>query len=195
MKFVLILFYFFMSGAVVAQVKTNVQWTEQSALPAQSTVYYDRARKLTWDDFDGIPRDMGIVAAITYSGFGYKADIRSQDGKSILNIKVYCYFDKNKSWVKDGKATEYILAHEQHHFDISYIATCIFIDRIQSTVFNAGSLNTTLPVIYNECLDIMNRMQDEYDTQTKNGQSKDKQAEWDRKINSMLKQFGTSVKI
>ncbi len=48
-----------------------------------------------------------------------------------------------------------------------------------------------LPRIYNECCDIMNKMQDDYDGQTKNGQVKDMQEKWnnfiDQKINFITK--------
>ena len=176
---------FFTAGA---QVTTNIQWTKQSSLPAAEVIYYDETNKLVWDNFKAAPQDKGIVAAVTFSGFGYIADVKSIGGKSQLNIKVYCYFNKNKSWVNPAKASSYILKHEQHHFDISYIAAGIFIDKLQNTVFSQTDYKSMLPKIYQECIDFMGKMQDDYDRQTKNGQQKDKQEEWDLKINAMIKQ-------
>ncbi len=171
-----------------AQVTTNIQWTKQSSLPAAEVIYYDETNKLVWDNFKAAPQERGIVAAVTFSGFGYMADIKSIAGKTQLNIKVYCYFNKNKSWVNPAKASPYILKHEQHHFDISYIAAGIFIDRVQNTIFSHADYKTMLPILYQECVDFMGKMQDEYDRKTKNGQQKDKQEEWGRKINAMIKQ-------
>lgn len=172
-----------------SQVTTNVQWTYESSLPAGKVIYYKSSQKLSWADFQAPSQNRGIVAAVTYSGFGYKADIKTVNGKSQVNVKVYCYFDKDKSWVKEGKTTDYILSHEQHHFDISFIAASIFIDKLQSAVFARSEINSRLQQIYQECIDAMDKMQNEYDTQTKNGQLREKQEEWSKRINSMLKQF------
>lgn len=195
MKKILFGIFCLATASAMGQVTKNIQWTKESSLPVAQTIYYDTAARLKWDDFKGVPQDMGIVAAVTYSGFGYKADISSSGDKSRLNIKVYCYFNKNKSWVKEGKKTAYILAHEQHHFDISYIAACIFMDRLQGAVFSKTDLNVQLPRIYQECVDMMDRMQDEYDSQTKNGQVKEEQEKWNRKLTSMINQFSEPVKI
>ena len=184
-----VLFFLAAFNMSSAQVTTNIQWTTETALPAKDVIYYSNNSKLNWADFQGAPQERGIVAAVTYSGFGYKADIQTVGGKSQLNIKVYCYFNKDKSWVKEGKTTDYILAHEQHHFDISFIAASIFIDRLQGTAFTQKDFNTLLPRIYRECVDVMDKMQNEYDSQTKNGQLKDKQELWNNKINSMVRQF------
>mgnify|MGYP000957699006 FL=1 len=132
------------------------------------------------------PADNGPVAAITVSGFGYVADIKTSGNKGELNIRVYCYFNKNKSWVKPGKNTAYILTHEQHHFDISYIAACIFIDKLQNTTFTKSNYNELLPRIYNESCDIMNKMQNDYDGQTKNGQVADAQEKWNQFIDDRI---------
>ena len=156
-------------------------------MPSNEVIYYNAAKDLVWDNFSGPSQEKGIVAAMTVSGFGYKADIKSNGGKGQLNISVYCYFNKNKSWVKPGKTTPYILTHEQHHFDISYIAASIFMDKLQSSVFTNSNFNTLLPRIYNESCDIMNKMQEEYDGQTKNGQLKDIQSKWNSFIDEKIK--------
>ena len=141
-------------------------------MPAAEVIYYDPENKLAWENFKGkVPAaDNSRVAAITMSGFGYTASMASSGGKGELKIKVYCFFNKNKSWVKPGKTTAYILNHEQHHFDISYIGACIFVDKIQSAIITAYDYNNLLPRIYDECVEAMNKMQDEYDGQTRNGQ-------------------------
>ncbi len=172
-----------------AQLTTKVEWTKQSSLPAAQTIYYDTAKNLKWSDFAALPKDQGIVAAVTFSGFGYQASMSSSGAATDLKIKVYCYFNKSKSWVKPDKKTSYILAHEQRHFDISYIAACIFIDRIQSTVLDKSQINTWLPKIYEETVQFMETMQEQYDAETKNGQAPAAQEIWNKKISSMIRQF------
>jgi len=160
-------------------------WTEESSLPSKEVIYYSPDKSLVWNDFKGSPVE-GRAAAVTVSGFGYKANINTKNGKGQLNIQVYCYFNKNKSWVKPGRTTPYILTHEQHHFDISYIAARVFVNKLQNAVFTSSNYNVLIPRIYNESCEIMNKMQDDYDGQTKNGQLKDIQAKWNELLDQKI---------
>lgn len=179
MKFFSLFFLsLFVSFVLCAQVATNVYWTEQTDMNKGNTIYYNPAKSLGWDDFKGTPGSQSPIAAITASGFGYKANMNSSNGKGEINIAVYCYFNKKASWVKPGKATSYILNHEQHHFDVSYLAAGIFMNKIKNTVITTSNCNTLLPRIYKECCDMMNKMQDDYDGQTMNGQLEEKQKKW-----------------
>lgn len=177
-----------MSGYAFSQLQTTVSWTKQSSLPQSQVIYYSANESLAWEDFIGIPFE-SRAAAVTVSGFGYKADVKTVGGKGLLTIKVYCYFNKNKSWVKPGKKIPYILTHEQHHFDISYIAANIFIEKLKSTVFTIANFNQLLPKIYKESCLIMNNMQDEYDSQTKNGQLRDVQYKWNDLVDKKIIQI------
>jgi hypothetical protein len=170
-----------------AQLAIKVEWTQHTAMPVSDVIYYSTENKLLWENFKGkSPSDNGRTAAITMSGFGYNANMKSSGGNGQLNLQVYCFFNKNKSWVRPGKTTPYILNHEQHHFDISYIAACIFVDKIQSTVITSHNYNMLLPRIYNECIEIMNKMQDDYDGQTRNGQEASFQEKWNKFIDNKL---------
>jgi hypothetical protein len=181
--------FFITTIAAKAQVTTNIYWTEQTNLPASRVIYYNPSRNLQWPDFDGTPQTSGIVAAITMSGFGYTASMKRNGNKGEINIGIYCYFSKDKSWVKPDKKTAYILNHEQHHFDISYIAARIFADRLKNTVITSSNVNVLIPRIYKECCDIMNKLQDDYDGQTKNGQVKEMQERWNNSLGEKLVAF------
>ena len=186
MRYTFLSFILLFSFAAQSQVTTNITWTEKTSMPASQVIYYNQAKKLQWQDFKGEPNTTGIVAAITMSGFGYNASMKRNGNKGEINITVYCYFSKDKSWVKPGKTTAYILNHEQHHFDISFIAASIFVNRLKGMEITTGNINTVLPRLYKECCDIMNKMQDDYDGQTKNGQLKDIQADWDLHLQDKL---------
>jgi hypothetical protein len=189
MRYQFLLIILLLSFAANAQITTNINWTEKTQMPASQVIYYNPSQKLQWPDFKGEPTTTGIVAAITMSGFGYTASMKRNGNKGEINIGVYCYFSKEKSWVKPGKTTVYILNHEQHHFDISYIAASIFVSRLRNTDITTGNINSVLPKIYKECCDIMNKMQDDYDGQTKNGQLKDIQEKWNIQLNDKLSEF------
>lgn len=188
MRIIFALFLLMFFAAAHAQVTTNVYFTQKTNLPVNQTIYYNTSVPLKWLDFEGLPNSGGIVAAITMSGFGYQASMKSSGGEGELNVAVYCYFNKPKSWVKPDKKTAYILNHEQHHFDVSFIASKIFVERVKAAKFTAQNINTLLPKIYKDCCDIMNKMQDDYDGQTKNGQLAGMQEKWDELFVKQIKE-------
>ncbi len=187
MKFFPVVLFFLFPAIAEAQLNVNIEWAQQTSLKASDVIYYNAGNKLEWKNFQcQPPTDNSRVAAITMSGFGYSANLKSQGSKGQLNIQVYCFFNKNRSWVKPGKTTSYILNHEQHHFDISYIAATIFMDKIQAAILTKNDYNSLLPRIYDECIEIMNKMQDDYDGQTKNGQESAIQDKWNKFINDKI---------
>lgn len=189
MKNLFSLFILILTGtASNAQLTVNVYHTEDASLNAKDVIYYNPGDFLVWGDFKGTPDIPGNVAAITTSGFGYKMNMRTGGGGGTINVGVYCYFSKSKSWVKPGKNTAYILNHEQHHFDVSYLASEIFISRVKAAGLNAQNCNVLLPKIYKECCDLMNDMQNKYDGQTANGQIEEMQQKWNAFFD---KQLGT----
>ena len=187
MKYFLLPVLLFFSFGAFAQFSSNVYWTEQTNMPPGETIYFTSSKALTWNDFKGRPDNSSVAAAITASGFGYKADFKSLGNKSQLNIAVYCYFSKKNSWVKPGKTTDYILTHEQHHFNISFLAANIFLEKLKTAGITKTNYNVLLPKLYNECVALMNKMQNEYDGQTKNGQLKDVQEQWNDYVTAKVK--------
>ncbi|MEO6584405.1 MAG: hypothetical protein ABIO05_08775 [Ferruginibacter sp.] len=188
MKIFLVILFLLGAHTVFAQLQTNVIFIKQSSLPAADAIYYSPAYLLNWSDFKGTPAE-GKAAAITASGFGYRSDISTVGNSGKLNVSVYCFFNKGKSWVKPGRTTPYILNHEQHHFNISFIAANLFVQKIKSTVFTVTNFKELLPKIYTESLALMNNMQVEYDGETKNGQLKDVQGKWDLLLQAKVMQL------
>ena len=187
MRYLFFLVLLSLSFASGAQFTKNVYWTEQTTLVPGDVIYYSVLRPLAWKDFRGAPDVSSKASAVTASGFGYKADYKNTGTKYNVNISVYCYFNKNNSWVKNGCTTGYILNHEQQHFDISFIAANIFVDKLKAAELNKTNYNAALPALYKECCEIMNKMQEEYDSQTKNGQSKEMQAKWNIYLKEKMK--------
>lgn len=180
MKYLLGLFALLIADVSQAQITTNIYFTNSTDLSAAQTIYYSKNRKLTWTDFTADPILTGNVGAITMSGFGYKASLKKAGDKGQLNIAVYCYFTKNKSWVKPTAKTGYILQHEQGHFDISYLASQLFMQKAKELSGDAISCNKSLPELYNSVIAQMHKMQNDYDSQTMNGREEAAQEKWNR---------------
>jgi hypothetical protein len=96
----------------------------------KDVIIWEKSRKLSWEDFQGIPDSKNEYGALTES-IGYqKADPVTRKNENQLefslgNIKTYALFRKSGSWVKksvlESQNQELILEHEQGHFDISEI--------------------------------------------------------------------------
>jgi hypothetical protein len=178
--------------SVKAQVIVNVQWQSNKPNLNGDTIYYDSNRKLTWPDFKGRPDANSFAAAITESGFGYQLAMSSLNNRTTINIIVYCYFNKNKSWVKKGSNNDYALLHEQHHFDITYINTCLFIKKLSEAKFTKSNCGSLSSKIHDECFTALDKMQNDYDGETSNGRKKDVQAVWNKKIDEKLATLTTN---
>lgn len=170
----------------VAQFTVSINWYQDAKEGRGDTIQYDWNRKLTWRDFKGKPDHNSMAAAITESGFGYRMAMQSATGRTNVVITVFCYFNKKKSWVKENMDTDYALTHEQHHFDITYINTCRFVQKLKEAKLTAANFQLLVDSIHDECYYALNAMQDEYDGQTSNGRLRRVQAEWNKKIDKML---------
>ena len=176
----------------LAQFNTVIQWESNKPSANNDTIYYDSNRKLTWADFRGKPAISGPAAAITESGFGFKMSVNSFNRKTDMVITVFCYFNKEKSWVRPGMDDDYALEHEQHHFDITYINAVLFIQKLRKAQFNRGNFNVLVNKIHDECFTAMDKMQDEYDSQTSNGRIKSMQKAWNKKVSQQLDSLTTN---
>ena len=176
---------------VAAQkIETNITWLTN--IPdAENNIRYNSKQKLTIEDFKGTADVSTDAVAITSSGFMFKAGYHSSGGKAILSVAVYCSFYKNESWMKEKGKNTYILAHEQHHFDISYLNTLLFIKKLKQTRFSQDNYMEQLKTVYKEVVEKMEAMQNKYDTETGNGINKEKQAEWNEKIEGLLADAAT----
>lgn len=186
MKYILTAILLLSTSFLYSQLQVNVRWIQPRSAETKDTIYYTPDYKLDWDDFRGRPDNNSVALAITSSGFGFTAGIQSRGGKGTLNINVYCYFSKNRSWVKEDKASPYALNHEQHHFDVTYIASARFVEKLRQAKFSFTNYNELLNTLYQESTDELEQMQNDYDGQTKNGRLVNIQNQWNNKINAML---------
>ena len=178
------------SSAASAQFIVSVEW--QKSGDVRDTIYYNPDRKLEWDDFRGAPASNSVAAAITESGFGYRMTMKSVNGKTNVNITVLCYFNKRNSWVKPGMNSDYALTHEQHHFDITYINACLFIQKLKAAHFTSNNYEALADQIHDECYEALGKMQDDYDGQTMNGRLPKVQLSWNKKIDKELSSLITN---
>ncbi len=174
------------SIAFCQQVNTVISYETELDNPGNRFIFYQPAQPVFIADFKGHPEAGSDAVAITNSGFMFKMGYRSAGGNETLNIKVFCSFDKEKSWMKENGKTDYILQHEQLHFDISYLSTLLFINKLKGTKFTTQKYQSQIRDVYDAAVNTLEQLQNLYDTETRNGQVKEKQQAWTAKIKMQL---------
>jgi hypothetical protein len=147
-------------------------------------INWSKSRKLTWDDFkEPVPENKTSTVAYTNSGYGYKLSY-NQDSATFT---IDCYFDKTKSWVKKDQANDYILKHEQGHFDITYTNSLRLRKTLKEHRFTLQNINDEVKKIMNTSYDDNSKEQDLYDSETNHSIIKEKQEEWNKRIEKDIK--------
>lgn len=140
-------------------------------------------RPLRWDDYKAKPDPASDAAATTASYLVFSYNIRNNEFTYIIESK----FSKTKSW--GLHKTDYILSHEQGHFNISEIFARKLKKKIIEYQFNSRTYQKDLAKIYKAITDEKEKMQRDYDQETNHSINKTKQAEWLKKINSLLDDY------
>jgi predicted secreted Zn-dependent protease len=150
---------------------------------ADNLIDWSATRKLTWDDFQGSWSPESPNAALTSSSinveFGYD--------KSGLTYSIKCRFNKDKSWGKIKN--DYILAHEQGHFDIAEVHARKLNKALKKYVFNSKTVSTDINQIYESVMKEHHATQEKYDLETDHSRIPVKQQEWNKTIQAMLEQY------
>ena len=150
-------------------------------LKDDTSIPWTATRRLTWDDFQSRPDENATNAALTSSKITFKYSYDSDKG---FTYNIGCLFEKNGSW---GRVrTDYILAHEQGHFDIAEIYARKLNKMIKAYRFNASTAQKDVPALYQKIMNELAAMQNQYDSDTDFSRDKEQQAAWSEKINREL---------
>ena len=137
-------------------------------------------RLLTWDDFQCAPKTGTDAVASTSTSLGISYQL--VEGK--LSYDVSCNFSKVKSW--GSMKTDYILAHEQGHFDITEIYARKLHEALENYKFNKRTFKKDISEIYQSIVSQKEEMQKTYDGETDHSRNRKLQYLWLEKIQNML---------
>ncbi len=178
----------FTTSVYCQKVNVKVRYVSMKIKTGDDTIYYRPSAKLMWTDFRGKPPLNNPAGAVTSSGFAYNADIHFDDNdRMTLELDVFCYFTRHDSWKKPATNSAYHLEHEQHHFDITYLATLNFIKSVKQAHFTPDNYNRVLSDLFNTAYDKNIAMQHKYDSETQHSIDKVQQESWNQKITEMLR--------
>jgi hypothetical protein len=138
------------------------------------------SRKLAWDDFLCQPKKEGDAVASTSTSLGLSYKVKDNQ----LTFHITCDFSKEKSW--GALKTDYILAHEQAHFDITELHARRLYEALYHYEFNPAKFKKDIADIYNRIVKEKEDMQEAYDGQTDHSRKKSLQTDWLQRIDSML---------
>ena len=137
-------------------------------------------RKLTWKDFKAMPDKNSTNAALTSSSinieFGYS--------NSALKYNIKCRFDQNLSWGRIKN--DYILSHEQGHFDIAEIHARKLNKLLKAYKFNNRTISKDVNKIYDTVMKEHHAFQSQYDLETNYSRDPAQQNVWKDKIEEKL---------
>jgi len=152
------LFIFILWSSLTISVNSNVEY-----------------KHLSWADFH-VKASIDNTVSESETEIGYTYD-------GLSSVKVFCKFNKSGSFVTKNAKTDYILNHEQRHFDITYIFAMKLVKQLkQEKSFTERSVEDIYDKMYAE----KEAMQELYDFDTKHSENKQKQSDWNNNIDKML---------
>lgn len=149
----------------------------------EETIPWSEKQKLTWADYKGAVKTDSDVAASTATYLGIEYNFNNNG----FGYKITCSFSKTKSW--GLHKTDYILAHEQGHFDIAEIFARKLNKQMKDYKFDKDNFKEDLKEIYLKITEEKEIMQNDYDRETNHSILKEKQTEWLKKIDQLLLQY------
>jgi hypothetical protein len=165
-------------------------WTAHRAENWNSSLRYTmdwRAqRPLHWDDFQGHPKPETGVDAVSSCGIRCDPELR-RDGT--LRFEVNAYFSHHDSWVDAGDANNYLLEHEQRHFDLAELYARKLRKELQATAFERGKINTQIQQTYDRMFRAYKKAQKTYDAESAHSTDLEAQQRWDRWIADELYRY------
>jgi len=162
--------------AVPAKIVATISIPEES----NDFIPWTYDQRLIWEDFQCEPKKGTDAVASTSTTLGIAYEIT--DGRMTYDIS--CNFSRQKSW--GLMKTDYILAHEQGHFDITEVFARKLNEALQNYVFNKKTFKKDINEIYQSIVKEKENFQKTYDEETDHSRNRKIQYEWLDRIQKLL---------
>lgn len=145
------------------------------------TILYSTRDKITWDDFKGRPTDKNnrfnadLVTTIQME----TTNVNVWTGVASFNVVAVIFRDL--SWVKEDKKTAEELRHQQLYYDICEVVARRLKADINSRRINAGR-KKKIQEVFDSYDKVLQEMSESYAVETRLGEDRAKQAEWEDRI-------------
>ena len=148
---------------------------------------WDVSQKLTWEDFKANPNLESDAIALTASGITFGYSLKTSGNRIIdFSTSVEAQFYPSQSWYLKGKDNDYILKHEQLHFDITELYARKFREKL-SRLPVSRTVKEQMNAIHKKINESLNQEQRRYDLETEHSINKEVQKHWEDFIAEELK--------
>ncbi|MCF8272529.1 MAG: DUF922 domain-containing protein [Flavobacteriaceae bacterium] len=152
----------------------------------EPVITWRESYKLSWNDFKGEAHKNEKAVAITASGFSFEYSIKQNVFRAVsFEAKVEACFFSEQSWYKPELVNDYILSHEQLHYDITELYTRKFRQQL-SQLKVSKTIKSDLESLHKLMNKQLESRQNDYDAETNNSINKEAQLLWQQKIETEL---------
>ncbi|HAT64832.1 MAG TPA: DUF922 domain-containing protein [Flavobacteriaceae bacterium] len=147
----------------------------------EEKIAWDANRPLTWEDFRGVPNRADSFVASTNSGISFSFSFSERNGVANIQYTVVSNFYPDLSWYRPERVTQYILEHEQTHFDISELHARKLRNAL-SSLSHDRDFKEKAEAIYNRLEAERRAMQTQYDKESDHSNVKEMEYQWRTKV-------------
>lgn len=145
------------------------------------------SKPLTWDHFVGQPDPSNPFHANTSSGISYSWSMKTSGNETEFLYDIGAFFFPDESWVKHGKRTNNLLAHEQLHFDITELHARKLREAMEDfDLKKTKNVKPALQAIYQKTEAQRANMQKRFDVETRHSMDEVSQLKWQKFIQQEL---------
>ncbi len=176
---------------------SKIAFAQSSSFENDSILIWNENRKITWDDFKSQNKVHSYERASAVITPGLIAYPNNIEESKIKKVKIIATVYKNKSWYKIKE--DYILNHEQVHFNITEIYARKFRKELAKIEESGDKINAnTFLSLFHKIEDEHWEFQSQYEDETQRGTNFNQQKIWNEKIQKLLNElddFKLDVKI
>jgi hypothetical protein len=148
----------------------------------QTTLLWKEDRLLRWEDYRAQPDPANPAAAVTATYLQVSFDYRA----GVVHYTIHSGFVPERSWGRHKD--DWILAHEQGHFDLAEIYARRLYRAFQQYRFNAKTFRQDLNRLYEHIMKEKDDAQRAYDRETDHSRNREEQEAWLKKIRGWLEE-------
>lgn len=151
-------------------------------------IQWSENKKLSWEDFRGTPDAGDGYVASTNSGMSFSFSYKVTNGIMTMDYEILCNFYPELSWYKVDLVSNYILQHEQTHFDISELYARKLRKVMEETTFS-NDPKEAVNAIYQNMEAARQKLQEKYDFETDHSKNEPVEIQWRRFVTNELEKY------
>lgn len=156
----------------------------------EEKIIWSEDRKLTWEDFKGTPSGPQDFVASTNSGVSFSFSYKERNGVGTINYTVVSNFYPALSWYRPARVSDYILEHEQMHFDISELCARK-LRKSLADIPHDRNFKENSEVVYQQNEAERRQLQAQYDKESDHSNIREGEYKWRVYIAEQLEAYGS----